>query len=887
MQSSEIRQAFLEFFANKEHSIIPSAPLILDDPTLLFVNAGMVPFKNVFLGRENRPYNRATSAQKCARLSGKHNDLEEVGPSPRHHTFFEMLGNFSFGDYFKEDAIKYAWEFATEVLNLDPELLWATVYEDDDESALLWEKHTSIPVERIEHLGKADNWWAMGETGPNGPCSEIFFDRGLERCTCNLKGMCSPKTASEQEDCERYWEFWNLVFIQYNTNQNGETIALDNPSVDTGLGMERITTILQNKEANYDTDIFEPILKNIQTATGQSDVAMAENIIPYRVIADHSRSMTFMIADGVLPGNEDKSYVLRMLIRRAIRFGKKLGLDEPFLVGVAQSVIGKMGRAYPELIEREDFILKAIAVEEERFARTFSSGIDFIEALFAKKQETGDKLVSGTEAFFLHDTHGFHIQIIEDIARERGFSLDRDGFSEEMEMQRERSKGAKSEHQHHAPSEDELKELPETIFLGFEQAKLESEILWLKRIDESEIEVVLADTVFFAQGGGQTHDAGSITKSSGGCSAEILAVGKDSANHFVHHLSVTEGQFQVGDRVICELNIPLRKATERNHTATHILHAALRKILDHKTGIQAGSRVAPDELRFDFTHFSAVSDEELARIESMANDIILRDLPVSISEEKLEAAKARGAMALFAEDYQGKELVRVVSIESEEENEGPVSIELCGGAHVQRTGEIGLFKIIREEGVAAGVRRVYVVTGRNLIDYLSEKEKIIVDISSTLRSSEHEISDKIGHLLSEKAELEKQLKKLTTSDLKSQRDQLVSGAEMIGNCNAVFAKLSLDMDSLKQLSDLVEESLGEVVVVLGGDHNGSAVLVAKVCESMTDTVRAGDLVREASQLVGGKGGGNPRFAQGGGDQPEHLDAALEAAKKILQEKLSV
>ncbi len=883
MKSYEIRQAFLKFFAERGHTVVPSSSLVPDDPTLLLANSGMVQFKDLFLGREKRPYTRATTAQKCARLSGKHNDLEEVGPSPRHQTFFEMLGNFSFGDYFKRDAIQYAWEFVTQILRIDPQRISVTVYQDDDEAANLWREIAGLPNSRIERLGKADNWWSMGDTGPNGPNSEIYFDRGEKRCICSLKGKCTPKTSSEVEKCERFWEIWNLVFMQYNTDASGKTTPLAKPSVDTGMGLERVTAALQDKEANYDTDLFEPIFEAIRQLTRHSQAQMREQIVPYRVIADHGRAMTFLIADGVLPGNEDRSYVLRMLIRRAIRFGKKLGLQGPFLESVSKAVIAQMSKFYPELQDRQDFILKAIAVEEERFDKTFNSGMAYIEELITKKSKNKEKIITGQEAFFLHDTHGFHVQVIEDIAKERSFSVDRAGFEAEMEKQRERSRVQKEESG--IGSLQVGQDVLATQFRGYDLLSLESEIIWCQQQDKN-LNLVFAQTPFYAEGGGQAGDVGLITNQTRTGIAEIFKIERDENNRFVHYARLTQGAFEMGDSCRLEVSQAMRKATQRNHTATHILHAALRRILNHKTGIQAGSRVAPDELRFDFTHFAPLSEDEISKIEELSNEVILRDLPVKISEEKLEAAKAKGAMALFPEDYQGKEKVRVVSIVSEEGNGTPFSIELCGGTHVKRTGEIGLFKIIKEEGVAAGVRRVYVVTGDNLLRHLVEKEQLLKRLAKTLKIAETEIPTRLDALINQKSELEQQLKKFTSANLKTLRDELVAKAEKINEVNILFEKIDLEIEALKELADLVESGLEKSIILLGGVQNGRALLIAKVSESLTKQFKAGDLVREAAQLVGGKGGGNPRFAQGSGDQPQHLESALAGVKRSLLAKLS-
>ena len=885
MHAADIRQAFLEFFEGNGHTIVESSPLVPDDPSLLFVNAGMVQFKNVFLGLEVRPYSRAVTSQKCLRVSGKHNDIEEVGPSPRHHTFFEMLGNFSFGDYFKQGAIEYAWDFLLNHLDLDPQRLWPTVYEDDDESARLWSEIADVPDARIGRLPASENWWSMGDTGPNGPCSEIFYDRGIERCTCSLNGTCTPYTASVNEDCDRFWEIWNLVFMQYHTDEDGSTTDLAAPSVDTGMGFERIAAVLQDGATNYDTDIFQPLMEKVRELTGHSKTEMSEQPIPYRVLADHGRAMTFLIADGVVPGNEERSYILRMLIRRAIRFGKQLGLESPFLGKVVETVIDQMGHFYAELSQRRDFILKAVGQEEQRFARTFETGMSYIDDLIERKMQQGERVISGEEAFFLHDTHGFHIQIVEDIAQEQGLSVDRNGFEEEMERQRERSAaGAKSDG---VPAlrldvpQQECESDPNTV-------KCRSTIVHLADAQGQSIDsigegqeaiLVVTRSPFYPEGGGQVADTGHVA--SDRAHAEVLDAQRAQDGTPYHHVRVTEGSFSVGDECTLAIDRERRAATQRNHTATHILHAALRKTLGYVGGIQAGSRVAPDELRFDFTHLEALTHDEIRQIEEMANDAILDDRPVEITYEPLKEAKARGAMALFPEDYQGKENVRVVSIPGENGNDWPFSIELCGGTHVEHTGEIGLFKIIREEGVSAGVRRVYVATGDNLYKYLVEKERRLQDVSAKLETTEGEVVQKINALLAQKKSLEQELKRLQYLELQQTRDELLPNAEEIDDFRFLAAQVDLDGDALKELADLVEDKLQPGVVLLGSGQNGKAVVVCKVSDALTERVRAGDLVREAAEQVGGKGGGNPKFAQGGGSNPDNLEQAFAAAKDAI------
>jgi len=902
MKASEIRRAFLDYFRDRGHKVVPSSPLVPDDPTLLFTNAGMVQFKNAFLGLEKRPYSRAASCQKCMRVSGKHNDLEEVGPSPRHHTFFEMLGNFSFGDYFKREAIYYAYEFVTKVLGVDPERLIFTVHEEDDEAPRYWLEIPGVKEEQITRLGDATNFWSMGDVGPCGPTSEIHVDLGPEHCTCG-EPDCS---VALDNGCGRWLEIWNLVFMQYDQAPDGTRTPLPKPGVDTGMGLERIASVLQNAPTNYDIDLFKPIMCKIQELTGHSGEEMQEQIVSYRVIADHSRAAAFLIADGVVPGNEERSYVLRMLIRRAIRFGVKLGLETPFLGEVAKAAIETMGDFYPELMERRDFILKAIALEEERFCRTYQAGMEWIERLLLEKEQRGERIITGEEAFFLHDTHGFHIQIVEDIARERGFTVDRAGFEREMQKQKERSRSRFVDVQAtvHGRSTvtahvSVLTKVRPTEFVGYEEHEHTSELIAIvesqSKQQDNRIETldelsekhqglfVFNETPFYAEGGGQVADTGVIENRTRSGRAKVLDVQKDARGVFYHHVEVEEGAFRRGDVCSLRIDVERRKRTQRNHTATHILHAALREVLGHKGGIQAGSLVAPDELRFDFTHFTPLTKEELKRVEEIANRMILSDLPVEIAQMTLEEARSKGAMALFPEDYQGKEKVRVVMIMGDG---GPFSIELCGGTHVRRTGEIGLLRIVREEGVAAGVRRVYVAAGENLLRHLEGRERLLKEASQMLKVSDGELISKLEALLKERGALERELKRLRSGWLAAKRDELLKQTEQIDGYQLITARVDLSIEELKELVDLLEGSLERAIVLLGSAQEGRAMLICKVSAPVRERLGAGEIVSEAAELVGGRGGGTPRFAQGGGPHAERLPEALEKITHKIREKLS-
>ncbi len=889
MESLKIRQTFLDFFVSKGHTLVPSSPLIPDDPTLLFVNAGMVQFKDTFLGLEKREYSRATSAQRCLRVSGKHNDIEQVGPSPRHNTFFEMLGNFSFGDYFKRDAIAYAWELLTQVYGLPKDRFHFTIYREDEESFTLWQEITGAPRERIHRMGEKTNFWMMGDTGPCGPNTELVWDRGPQFCDCG-RPDCSPHL---DNDCNRWSELWNLVFMEFDQHADGQRVKLPKPGVDTGMGFERLVAVLQNVATNYETDLFQPIMRRTRKLLGHSEPEMRAQIVPYRVIADHGRAMTFLIADGVLPSNEKQGYVLRMIMRRAIRFGKKLGFKEPFLGEVAQSVIETMGGHYKELEERQSLLLRAIAQEEERFEQTLDEGLERLSMLMDELEKKGQKVIAGKEAFKLHDTFGFPWELTVDVARERGFSVDRAGFEREMAKQRERSRVShvisSKESFNVALAKEEIDilglSLPPTKFVGYDNLDHVSQVsAELLMVDVGRL-LAFDETPFYAEAGGQVADTGWIENLSDSGKAEVREIQKDARGIYWHRVKILEGDFRRGDRCRLTIDVEHRRHIMRNHTATHILHAALRKVLGHPGGIQKGSLVAPNELRFDFTHFAPLTPDEIRQIEALANRVILGDLPVRITEEKLEDAKTKGAMALFTEDYQGKEKVRVVSIVSEEENGAPFSIELCGGTHVKRTGEIGLFKIIGEEGVAAGVRRVYVVTGDNLLRYLAEQEGRLRAAAARLKSSPHEILPKLEALLAEKESLERELQNLKKERLRIRRDELLQQGIRVGNSELIFAQVELGIDELKELADLLESSLKQGIVLLGSLQGGRATLICKVSNALGARIHAGEIVREAAGIVGGRGGGNPRFAQGGGDRPERLPEALETLVRTVQRKL--
>ncbi len=895
MSWHEVQDAFLRYFRDLGHTIVPRSSLVPEDPTLLFTNAGMVQFKRAFMGLETRPYSRAASAQVCLRVSGKHNDLDNVGPSPRHHTLFLMLGNFSFGDYFKREAISYAWELLTEVYGLDKDRFHFTIYKDDEESFQLWQEIAKAPQERIHRMGEKTNFWMMGDTGPCGPNTELIWDRGLQFCDCK-RPDCSPAL---DNDCNRWFEVWNLVFMQFNQaspgpvgfaapGREGEQSRrslepLPKPGVDTGMGLERIVAVLQNAPSNYDTDLFQPIFEGLRKLTGHSQEEMREHSVPYRVIADHGRTMTFLIADGVLPSNEKQGYVLRMIMRRAIRFGKTLGLPTPFLPSVAQTVIETMGEHYRELQDQKDFILRVAAQEEERFERTLDQGLERAEKIISGLKRKSEKLIPGPEAFFLHDTYGFPVELLEDIAREHEMHVDRAGFEREMEKQRERSRGPSP--QAPLPSRRERggeAGVRASKFVGYQSIVWESELVFFSR---EESLFVFSETPFYAEAGGQVADTGWIENLTRSGKAEVVGVQRDERGVYRHRVRTTEGEFYAGDRCLLRIDAERRARTMRNHTATHILHAALRRALGYSQGIQAGSLVAPDELRFDFKHLAPLTGEEIAKIEELANRAILEDLPVTISEEPLEAAKAHGAMALFTEDYAGKERVRVVTIAPLPGEERPFSIELCGGTHVERTGQIGLFKVLSESGVAAGVRRIHAAVGENLLQYLRERERLEHQLAQMLKASDKELAVKIEALLAERDQLARECDALKRQLLAREKDRLVKHRQTVNKASFVCARLDLSVDDLKTLSDFVEPEIAPGVTLLGGVSNEKASLVCKVSEALTQQLHAGQLIKTLTPLIGGGGGGNARFAQGGGSNPQGLDEALRLGEQQIRAKL--
>ncbi len=870
--TAQIRQQFLDFFSSKGHSVVASSSLIPgNDPTLLFVNAGMVQFKDVFLGQDARSYTTATSSQRCVRAGGKHNDLENVGYTARHHTFFEMLGNFSFGDYFKREAIKYAWEFLTEVCELPAEKLWVTVYADDDEAAKIWLEEMGISEERFTRIGdkpggkpnESDNFWSMGDTGPCGPCTEIFYDHGED--------IFGGPPGSPDEDGDRYIEIWNLVFMQYNRDKSGKMDPLPKPSVDTGMGLERLAAILQNGHSNYDIDLFQALIKAAAKETGFTDLADSS----LKVIADHIRSCSFLIVDGVLPSNEGRGYVLRRIIRRALRHGHKLGQNGLFFHKLVQPLVEQMGGAYPELAKAQKDVEKALKLEEQRFAETLDQGMKILEDGI-KDIKNGQ--IPGEMVFKLYDTFGFPVDLTADIAREKDLTLDMDGYEKAMEAQRERARSASK---FGVDYNDAIDTDAVTDFTGYDHLQDQSQIEVLFKDGESvdsivagdEAVVILKQTPFYAESGGQVGDTGLLKNDN--ASFEVMDTQKQG-KAFIHIGSVSKGELKVGDTLTAEIDAERRDATIRNHSATHLMHAALRDILGEHVQ-QKGSLVNNERLRFDFSHNEAVKPEQLFEIEKLVSQQIRSNLNTESQEMAIADAKAKGAMALFGEKY-GDE-VRVVSM-------GDFSVELCGGVHVDRSGDIGAFKIIAETGIASGVRRIEAVTGVAAVEYANQQSNKINKISSLLKASSDEVEDKLGQVLSKMKAQEKEIAQLKSKMATQTGKDLTADAIEVNGIKVLAVKLEgVDSKSLRDTMDQLKNKLGSAVIVLATADDKKVSLCAGVTKDQTGNVKAGDLVNMVASQVGGKGGGRPDMAMAGGNQPENLAAALESVQAWVAEKL--
>lgn len=866
--SAELRKIFLDYFRHQGHEIVPSNPLVpANDPTLLFTNAGMVQFKEVFLGREVRAYRRAASAQRCVRAGGKHNDLENVGYTARHHTFFEMLGNFSFGDYFKREAIGYAWELLTEVLKLSPERLWITVFKEDDEAANIWLKEIGVSPERFSRCGAEDNFWSMGETGPCGPCSEIFYDHGPE-----IAG--GPPGSPEQEG-DRYTEIWNLVFMQYNRDKESRLSPLPHPSVDTGMGLERLAAVMQGVHDNYDIDLFRKLIAAITALPGVQDQAQTS----LRVIADHIRSCAFLIVDGVQPSNEGRGYVLRRIIRRAIRHGHKLGLRDSFFYRLVQPLVQEMGDAYPELIQLQSQVERVLKLEEERFNETLEQGLKILEQDII---HLSDAVIPGETIFRLYDTFGFPVDLTADIARERKLTLDMKGFEQAMTKQRKRARAA-SRFNIEYGSEFQID--LETEFIGYEQLRGEGRITALFRVAETtealeqlnagESGVVVLDrTPFYAEAGGQVGDRGTLRGSSG--LFNVTDTHKRGAAH-VHLGDVRLGQLRVGDLIQSEVDRKYRNPTRLNHSATHLLHAALREVLGEGV-TQKGSLVAFNRLRFDFSHLEVVQPEQLRQIEYLVNAKIRANLPVETQIMPLKQALNAGVMALFGEKY--GEQVRVLRM-------GDFSMELCGGTHVDRTGDIGFFKIINEMGVAAGIRRIEAVTGEAALSWVEEGEVCLEALMGRLKASRNSAVDKLGQLQQQTRQQEKELQRLKAKLATAGGKDLSAQAQEIQGIKILAVRIDgVDSKTLRDTVDRLKSKLATAAVVLGTVVEDKVVLIAGVTNNATGRIKAGDLVNFVAEQVGGRGGGRPDMAQAGGKNPSKLNAALGSVPKWVEGQLT-
>ncbi len=865
MTSSEIRGSFLEFFRKNGHAVVASSSLVPgNDPTLLFTNAGMVQFKDVFLGKDKRDYSRAASSQRCVRAGGKHNDLENVGYTARHHTFFEMLGNFSFGDYFKKEAIHFAWNFITGTLGIPKERLWVTVFKEDDEAVRIWTEEIGIDPTRCTRLGEKSNFWAMGETGPCGPCTEIFYDHGSE--------IPGGPPGTPDEDGDRYVEIWNLVFMQYDRGSDGVLNPLPRPSVDTGMGLERISAVMQGVHSNYDIDLFKALIRAAAEVTGSDDLTSSS----LRVIADHIRACSFLIIDGVVPSNEGRGYVLRRIIRRAIRHGYKLGQTRPFFHKLVGSLVQEMGAAYPELVENAPRVVQMLAQEEDRFAETLTTGMALLDGETAK---LASSVIPGDVVFKLYDTFGFPIDLTADVARERGLSIDQAGFDAAMEAQRGRARAASK---FGADLRDTVKLTGKTDFLGYDNLKSPA-IVTALIADGVQVQslqsgqsgrVVLDKTPFYAESGGQVGDSGALV----GTAARFAVSDTQKIGASFAHVGVVEsGSIQVGDKLQAQVDGARRSAIVRNHSATHLLHAALRQVLG-KHVLQKGSLVAPDRLRFDFSHHQPVTAADLRSIEQLVNEQIRLNAAADVQVMGFDDAVAAGAMALFGEKYESD--VRVLRL-------GDFSMELCGGTHVSRAGDIGFFKIVAESGVAAGVRRIEALTGQGAYEWVLHTDQMLRDIAGLVRGSREEAEEKVRELLERTRKQEKEIQQLKSRLATGQGGDLSAQAVVVDGIKVLATQIEgADAKSLRDAVDQLKQKLGSSVVVLATVEGGKVVLVAGVSADLMGRLKAGDIVGAVASQVGGRGGGRADFAQAGGTQPENLAAALAGVEALVKNRLA-
>jgi len=876
LSGRDIRESFLRFFEEKSHTRVSSSSLIpKDDPTLLFTNAGMVQFKNAFLGLEDRGYTRAASCQKCVRAGGKHNDLENVGFTARHHTFFEMLGNFSFGDYFKREAISWAWEYLTEVMKLPRERLWVTVYLDDDEAYRIWQDEMHIPAERIVRLGEKSNFWMMGETGPCGPCSEIIYDQG--------EGTgCGRPDCHIECGCDRYLEVWNLVFTQFDRDERGTLTPLPKPNIDTGMGLERLVAVVQGAKSNYDTDLFAPLIAAITETANRPYGVNEEDDVSIRVIADHSRSVTFLIGDGILPSNEGRGYVLRRILRRAARHGKLLGLNRPFLHAMAAVVIKEMKDAYPDLCDKESYITKVILNEEQRFMETLDAGLKILQDEVARLKTAGKAVIPGDIVFRLYDTFGFPTDLTADIVRRDGLTLDEEGFQKAMEIQREKARESWKGSGEEAVS-ILYQKLPgqgiSTVFVGYEGVcEAESKVTALLNRDGlaeelgegEEGEVIVAETPFYGEIGGQIGDTGTIEGKD--FVFDVLDTRRPLDNLISHVGRVRTGRIRKGDSVNLIVAEEKRRATEANHSGTHVLQAAMKRVLgDHIK--QSGSLVTAERLRFDFTHFSRIEDDELERIENLANAVIRRNMPVVTQVLPIEKALKTGATAVFDEKYGDR--VRVVQM-------GDFSMELCGGTHIRRTGDIGFLKILHESAVAAGVRRIEAVTGGEAVKYARRVENELKKAAHLLKANPSELSERVEKLVKNQKEMEKELDTFKSRLAAKDSADLLGQAKEVKGIKVLTAAVNApDAKTLRDFGDKLRDRLQSGIILIGCRAEGKAMLLCLVTKDLTDRYSAGNIIREIAPIVGGRGGGRPDMAQAGGPNPENLEQALKRLEELI------
>ncbi len=876
MNSKQIREKFLQYFESKNHQRVRSSSLIpTNDPTLFFTNAGMVQFKNLFLGLEKASYNRATTSQKCMRVSGKHNDLENVGRTLRHHTFFEMLGNFSFGDYFKKEAIAYAWEFLTVVMKLPKERLWITVFREDDEAAALWEKDIGVDPKRIVRLGEKDNFWSMGEEDPCGPCTEIHYD-------FREKFEDTEESFIKASDSGEVVEIWNLVFMQYNRSADGKMENLPKPSVDTGMGLERLACVAQGKISNYDCDLFTPLISKIEELVGKKCGVNEATTVSIRVLADHIRATAFLIGDGVQPANEGRGYVLRRIMRRAIRHGRMLGQNQAFFYKLLDTLVAEMGEAYPELIKHKAFIESVIKAEEERFLTTLEKGLEMIEGEKQKLKQNGGKCFAGDLVFKLYDTFGFPVDLIQNIADEEGYIVDMEGFEEAMLAQKQSARrGWKGSGQEKVAQvyQELAKHFSPTKFLGYDSLEGDSKILAMVRNGEKTNEAKVGDqiyllaeqTPFYGESGGQVGDVGVLIGKN--FKIQIEDSQKPVPDYIVHIGKVVQGSVKTGENIHLQVDVKHRTPTKQNHTATHLLHAALRQILgDHVR--QAGSQVAPHRLRFDFSHFEPLTDEQIEKIESIVNQKIREDIKVAKNEMDYDTAISTGAMALFGEKYGDK--VRVLSV-------ADFSTELCGGTHVDQTGEIGFFKIVEETSVAAGVRRIEAVTGQDALQYCRKLERQLKQLAAQLKVSVSDLPEKINKLTEQTKKMEKEMaalrKKLLSGESSSESSQNIvekNGAKFLAT--KVEAE---DINSLRAYSDQLLAKLGKGVLLLAAAIDGKVTLIVRVTKDLNSEYKAGEIIKPLAEIVGGSGGGRPDMAQAGGSDVSKIDEALKRFYELI------